>query len=429
MGPPDTGFLDRPGNRDDDALRYSLEALKWLDQAVADGTAPWAKAVDGKFLAAARTVVGFFEGPPDAPAGPAVNAVLQNLAEWRGDFRYDPAHPMAHLGRVLRGDPGGQLEYRGPVFTLTTHDVLEGLTQEYLEGDWDHADRRTARLFLFLAAALLGDIAQACYWAAKGAGSNLDVELGRLFAKDNREALPGQLANLALAGQVMTWGEPVTFIPEPKKKAGDEEADLTTPDWYMSGGSLPLYVECTSFKRNADTMNDLEELSEAVRRGWKAKAEKFHDQFRPGVVAVDASGVFLDREFGRHFQEDLFAPWSLGVPGGQRDLGAYALGDDTEMLQHESFARRLLGLFASILYSKEARDRGIRGVLLAQGMQVVVDTCRHAVVLPKRGVLAWRGETGEEDEALFQKALYLCGPAAPLETHSVGRPLVNAYIL
>ena len=94
------------------------------------------------------------------------------------------------------------------------------------------------------------------------------------------------------------------------------------------------------------------------------------------------------------------------------------------MLRHESYSRRPLGRFASVLYSKEARERGIRGCLFSQAQQVVVDAYRRTVELPKRGVLAWRSE--EDDESLLDVATALCGPAAPFEPDT---PAIVYYVL
>ncbi len=425
---PNTVYLDVPANRESDALRYGLESLKWLygRWAQNDGS-PWIASLDKRFMAAVEAALTYFDRGTGMLIEKAVEAVQTNLANWRGDFKYDPGHPMAQLGKVLAGNRGDQLEFPGPMFLLTFHEVLEGITIEYLTGDWQYKDQATAWTFLGLAAVLMGEIAQTCYWASKGQGPNLNVELDRIFAEGNREAMQGQLASLTLAGQALSWGHPVEFITEPKKK-GNEKADLTTPDWVMGDATGRLYVECTCFKRPVKEMNDFKALSEAITRGWKEKAKKFHDQFCPGIITLDASSVFLDREFGRHFRRDLFTSWQLEMPHGhRRDVGLYSLAEDMEMLQHESYNRGLLGLFASLLYSREARERDIKGFLVYQGQQVIVDTVRHAMMLPRRGVLAWRSE--DWDEPLLRKAVCLCVPACPKEVPPDVRPPVHVYLV
>jgi hypothetical protein len=418
--------LDLPANRESDPLRYSLEALQWLHwrQGQKDQP-PWVKSLDTKFLTAAGAAVAFFEGRETLEK--AVELIQSNLAQWRGDFKYDAGHPMAQLGKVLAGNPGDHLEFRGPMFLLSYHEVLEGITIEYLTGDWDYKNPVAARIFLGLATVMMGEIAQTCYWAAKGRGSNLNEELERVFGEGNREALQGQLANLTLAGQVMSWGHPVEFITEPKRKK-NEKADLTTPDWVMGDQTGQLYVECTCFKREAEKMNDLQMLTEAISRGWQEKAKKFHDQFTPGVITLDVSSIFLDREFGRHFRRELFTAWSLDLPHGRRrDVGAYGLGEDMELLQHESFSRGLLGALASMLHSTEARKRGIKGFLIYQGQQVIVDTLRGSIMLPRRGMLTWRSE--DWDEPILRKAITLCVPACPLEMPPDIRPPIHLYLV
>lgn len=98
-----------------------------------------------------------------------------------------------------------------------------------------------------------------------------------------------------------------------------------------------------------------------------------------------------------------------------------------EMLQHESYSRGLLGLLASLLYSREARERDIKGFLVYQGQQVIVDTVRHVMMLPRRGVLAWRSE--DWDEPLLRKAVCLCVPACPKEVPPAVRPPVHVYLV
>jgi hypothetical protein len=95
MQQPDTAYLDLPNNREADALRYCLEALRWVHQAHGAAVPAWAAAVDARFLAAAEAIVDFFESAPGTSPKQAIQVVLESLATWRGDFAYDPAHPMA----------------------------------------------------------------------------------------------------------------------------------------------------------------------------------------------------------------------------------------------------------------------------------------------------------------------------------------------
>jgi hypothetical protein len=405
---PDLAFLGNPANRETDSLGYAVASLQWLywswshdDPHVAD--------VGEHFLSAVEVLLRYFHGDPEIPVPEVVELVRQHLSNWRNEL--DPAvHPLSQLGRVMRGDPGEFLEYPGPIFLLTFHEVLEGIAHEHVAPEWDLNDPTAGPMLLGLSAIVLSEIAVASFWAIQGHGTHLDRELGRLFGPGNRQALVGQLGNLVLAGQAASWGNRVDFIPE---------GPAQTPEWSLSNAERSVLVECTSFERTAVTVNDKERIKQAIITAWNAKKAKFADQPQPGIITTDISGVHLSREFGTLLRQNLWQSISVPTPSGRpRQIGVYPVRDDWELLQQESQNRDMLGVLASALHCAEARNRNIRGFMAYQGQQVLVDTVNHTYAIPKRGFLMWRGELDEPSSRLLAS---LVAPAIPNDL--VGPPL------
>ncbi len=71
----------------------------------------------------------------------------------------------------------------------------------------------------------------------------------------------------------------------------------------------------------------------------------------------------------------------------------------------------MLGIITSALYSREAEQRNVRGLMSYQGQQIAVDLVNDAFRIPKRGFLVWRGEL--EDDDLTNILIALNQPATP----------------
>ncbi len=302
------------GPGDPEPLDYAIRALQWLYWSKTQDN-PHLAHLDQHFMEAVEAVLTFFDAGSNLAAPDAADRVRQHLAYWRRDL--DAAvHPLAQLGRVLRGDPGAHLEYPGPVFLLTFAEVLEGITHEFVVPEWDLNDARSAHTLIALAAIVLSEIAITCYWVLRANGTHLHTELGRLFGPANRAALVGQLGNLVLAGQVCGWDCQVDFIPE---------GDAQTPEWSVTRGARRVLVECTSFERLAEQVNDLPSVRTAITTAWNAKRVKFSGG-DPGIISTDISGLFVSREFGTLLSADLWERLDATTPiGHPRHLGVYHL--------------------------------------------------------------------------------------------------------
>jgi hypothetical protein len=417
LNAPDTALLNNPANRENQPLDYAIRALHWLYWSKAQDN-PHLAHLDPHFMEAIEAVLTFFNAGANLPAADAAARIREHTAYWRRDLDA-AAHPLSQLGRVLRGDPGGHLEYPGPVFLLTFAEVLEGITHEFVVPEWDLNDARSAHTLIALAAIVLSEIAITCYWVLRANGAHLDTELGRLFGPANRAALVGQLGNLVLAGQVCGWDCRVDFIPE-----GDDP----TPEWSVTRGGQRVLVECTSYERLAEEVNDAERINSALVTAWNAKRSKFTGQGGPGLISTDISGVVVSREFGAILATDHWRRVDAVTPlGHARPVGCYELARDWELLQQESQNRQLLGVMTSALYSADAQQRDIRGLMAYQGQQVVVDLVNDAFRVPKRGLLVWRGHVNDPD--LNQVLVSLHQPAAPRPLPPGRLPQLSLFLI
>lgn len=400
LNAPNTALLDDPANREHQPLDYAINALHWLYWSKTQNNQHLAH-LDQHFMDATEAVIAYFDAGSNLSAADAATRIREHLAYWRRDL--DAAgHPLSQLGRVLRGDPGGRLEYPGPVFLLTFAEVFEGITHEFVVPEWDLNDTRSADTLIALAAIVLSEIAVTCYWVLRANGSHLDTELGRLFGPANRASLVGQLGNLVLAGQVCSWDCQVDFI---------QEGDAPTPEWAVTRGGRRILVECTSFERIAEQVNDAQTIRTVITTAWNAKYVKFSGG-DPGIISTDISGLSVSREFGTLLSADFWHRLDATTPAGHaRHLGVYHLSDDWELLQQESQNRQMLGIIASALYSREADQRNIRGFMSYQGQQIAVDLINDVFRIPKRGFLVWRG--GLNDPDLTQILVALHQPAIP----------------
>jgi hypothetical protein len=201
---------------------------------------------------------------------------------------------------------------------------------------------------------------------------------------------------------VCSWDCQVAFIPE-------EEAP--TPEWAASRGAARVLVECTSFERVAEQVNDTQSIGTAITTAWNAKRVKFSGG-DPGIISTDISGLFVSREYGTLLSADLWERIDATTPAGHpRHLGVYRLAQDWELLQQESQNRQMLGIITSALYSREAVQRNIRGLMSYQGQQVAVDLVNDVFRIPKRGFLVWRGGLDNDDLTNILVALHQ--PATP----------------
>ncbi len=400
LNKPRTAFLEEPGNREVHPLDYGVLSLHWLYWAWAEHN-PHLAHLDPHFMEAVEVVILFFDGKTNLPGAEAADRLRHHLGFWRRDFN-PPVHPLSQLGRVLQGHPGEFLAYPGPFFLLTFNEVLEGITHECVVPEWDLNDHRTAHFFIALAAVVLSEFAITCYWVLRTNGQHLDTALQRLFGPANREALVSQLGNLVLAGQVCGWGNHVDFIPE---------GDTPTPEWSVTNGARRVFVECASYERLSEQVNDDQRMRTAIRTAWNAKHVKFTGQTEPGVIATDVSGVFVNGEFGALVPSDHYRRLHVSTPtGAGLHLGVYVLPDDWELSQQEAQNRPMLGVIASALYSGDARRRNIQGFLAYQGQQIVVDMIHDVLRIPRRGFFVWRGE--RNDPELERILVSLHQPAA-----------------
>ncbi len=113
--------------------------------------------------------------------------------------------------------------------------------------------------------------------------------------------------------------------------------------------------------------------------------------------------------------------------GHKRPIGCYALAQDWELLQQESQNRQLLGVMASALFSTDAQQRNIRGLMAYQGQQIVVDLVNNAFRVPKRGLLMWRGHVNDSD--LNQILVSLHQPAVPRPVPLKHLPQVSLFLV
>jgi hypothetical protein len=97
------------------------------------------------------------------------------------------------------------------------------------------------------------------------------------------------------------------------------------------------------------------------------------------------------------------------------------------VLQQESQNRQLLGVMTSALYSADARQRDIRGLMAYQGQQVVVDLVNDAFRVPKRGFLVWRGHVNDTD--LNQVLVSLHQPATPRPVSANRLPPLSLFLV
>jgi len=238
---------------------------------------------------------------------------------------------------------------------------------------------------------VLFELAQVCYWSAKGLGTNLDRELERIFRTGaTRDDVRGQLANLILAGHALSWNQRVEFLAEQKTD--------TTPDWCIRSDRQTLWVECTSYGRTAQDTNDLEHIRKGIVAAWEGKHSKFSSACSPGVISTDLSPVPVTREFGAFLLPQHLLCLEIHLSCGHRHcFRVYNSREDTEHMCHESRDRRLLGVLASALRSRQAKERGIKGFLAYQGQQILVDTVKGRLMRPKRGILAWAGDIEEPE--------------------------------
>ncbi len=415
LNQPNTAFLDNPANREAQPLDYAILAIHWLYWARTNNVAQLA-AIDAHFLNGLEGVLRYFDATDPMEAEEAATVVRHELAYWRRDLDAG-IHPLAQLGRVLGGDPGEHLEYRGPVFLLTFNEILEGITHEEVVEDWDLADENAATTLLSLGTIVLSEIAAAVYWSLKANGQHLNTELTRLFGPANRQALVGQLGNLILAGQVASWERQVSFIPE---------GDAPTPEWSVNCGQRNVFVECTTYQRILVEMNDDERIKDAITTAWNAKRGKFTVQNSPGVISTDTSGIFVSRELGTLLMSDHCHRIDAPLPDGNvRAIGVYDLRNDWELLQQESMNRQMLGVLASALHSSAAQTAGIQGFMAYQGQQVVVDLVNQVFRIPKRGFLVWRGDPNDPD--LLQILVALNQPPVARQVAADRQPPVSIF--
>ena len=414
---PNITLLDEPNNREANPLDYGITAIQWLYWAWSHGNTQL-QHLHPEFMAAIEDLILYFDDSAALPATEAATRLRNHLAFWRNDL--DAAvHPLSQLGRVVRGDPGDYLEYPGPVFLLTLDEILEGITHEYVVEEWDLANPGTAHTLIALALLAISEIAITCYWVLRAEGTHLDTELRRLFGPGNRAALIGQLGNVVLAGQVCGWQTRVEFLTE---------GDNPTPEWVIARGGRSLFVECTSYKRNAELVNDENQIKNAIVTAWREKSGKFTAAYSPSIISTDISGLSISREFGTVLMSSLWRRMEMVTPTGlPRHLAVYDLRRDWELLQQESQNRHLLGVIASALYSSRARDNGIRGIMAYQGQQVLVDLVNDTFRMPRRGFLVWKGEI--EDGDMQHLLVSLNQPAHRREVLTDVRPPLSIFLV
>ncbi|MGO8899275.1 MAG: hypothetical protein ACLQU5_13155 [Isosphaeraceae bacterium] len=414
---PNITLLDEPNNREANPLDYGITAIQWLYWSWSHGNAQL-RHLHPAFMEAIEALILYFDDGAAHPATETAKRLQHHLAFWRNDLDAT-VHPLSQLGRVVSGDPGDSLEYPGPVFLLTVDEIFEGITHEYVVGEWDLADPGPAHMLIALALLAISEIAMTCYWVLKGEGTHLDTELRRLFGPGNREALIGQLGNVVLAGQVCGWQNRVEFMTE---------GDHPTPEWVIRRGGRSLFIECTSYKRNAELVNDEKPIRDAIVTAWREKRGKFTPAYSPSVISTDISGLSISREFGTLLMPSLCRRIEMATPTGlPRHLAAYDLRYNWELLQQESQNRHLLGVIASALYSSRAHDNGICGFMAYQGQQILVDLVNDTFRVPKRGFLVWKGEI--EDADMEHLLVSLNQPAHRREVPVGVRPPLSIFLV
>jgi hypothetical protein len=346
---------------------------------------------------------------------------VKRVAHWRNDINDVQVHPLYQLARVLAGDPGEQLELAGPVFLLSMDDVLEGVAHDYLQDVVAGATDDYVYMVLLLCILVLSIVAEAAFWATRGRGSHLETELSRAVdSKATAEALRGQLATLTLSGTALAWGESVEFIKERK--------GIATPDFVLRRASASLFVECTTSKRKAAEPNLLEKVSSALAHAWNEKRKKFdRNEYQPGVVTVDLSGLPVDRGIGVHLRTDLVERRDLVIAAGRTvSVGISHARSDFELMLHESQVRGLVAVAASALNSKFAKDNQILGIYAHYGQNVAVDARSQAIQRPIRGTLYWAGDPRSPE---FELALRIAVPPVSNEVPAGRLPPVYVQLV
>jgi len=403
----DVEFLSNLDNREKRTLDYAIETLLWLKSEEA-ASPPWFKAIGAEYLNAVSFALEILSKEPAERAGLA-KELVKRVAHWRNDIEDAVVHPLYQLARVLDGDPGEFLELPGPAFLMTLDGVLEGIAHEYLNTVVDGASEDYEYTVLQLGILVLSVVAELCFWATRGHGSNLETELNRAVdTKTTFEALRGQLATLSLSGSALSWGYAVEFIQErPAEK-------IATPDFVVRRAGASLFVECTTSKRRTDVPNDLGKISGALAHGWNEKARKFgRAEYRPGLVTVDMSGLPIDRFVGVHLRTDLVERRDITIAAGRSvSIGISHARADFELMTHESQTRGLLAVAASALSSMLAKENRILGIFAHYWQNVVVDARTGAIHRPMRGMLFWSGEIDGPD---FDLALRVVVPAVSNE--------------
>lgn len=386
--PPDLAALSDLELPHQDPLRYAIELLLWMAAIRNQQERPsWVASIAPDFFRAVDGVLSYFDDTSNLNGRKAAEQVRDALVAWQS-HPDSPVHPLSQLGRLMRGDPGSYLEYRGPVFQTTVDRILDGIADRAVLAEWDLDNDDLAYLVLALAAQCFNAILHTCYWATQGSGTNLVVELERTFVRQGAsEALRGQLANLMLSAQALSWGLRVEFIPESK---------VPTPDFIVRSDTSTLWVEATSVERNPDLTDDREVLRKAIATAWNAKYVKFSQSCSPGIITVDLSGLFVSREHSAGLLVRNVIQYDLPLPCGHRHtFGIHDSRNDMEFMAVESYNRDIIGVLASALYSKEAVDRGIKGVIVFYGQEVWVDIRQKTVSRPQRGLLVWRGDISD----------------------------------
>jgi hypothetical protein len=386
--------LLRDDLRDEDALGYARAAVRWFVQiAESKATEPWVATISPHLLEAARVCA--LPGNGVLALTAAAKSLSSALATWRNDLDDIGTHPMSFIGRTLKGDAGGHLEHRGPVFSATISDVLEGLAHEHVMEEWNYGDERSVRVLMTLGFTCVAAIAITAFWATQGSGSNLASELRRLVSiRHDRHGLRGQMANLVLAGNALAWGLKVSFVGEEKSEK--------TPDWCASletkETEARVWVECTSVEP-PPTFNDHAALREAIAAAWTEKTPKFTERrYQPGILTLDVSRIFLNRSFGTYLRRDLIRSISLRLRDRREHaFRVYDTTGDLELMAEESWHRNVLAVLASALHSHAATNNNIKGLGIYFGQVLWIDIRTGAVARPEGGLLAWRGSLHDED--------------------------------
>jgi hypothetical protein len=282
-------------------------------------------------------------------------------------------------------------------------EVFDGLAHEYILNT--SLSDPYVDAIMGLSVVGLGVVAEACFWSTHGRGSHLENELARAFTSvETVKALRGQLATLTLSGHALAWGEAVEFIPERSKEK------IATPDFVVRRGGTSLFVECTTSERRSTTPNDLEAITAAVARGWTEKKKKFgSEEYRPGLVTIDISGLPVNRGAGVALRTALVDRHVMPIDAVRKmTFGISRARDDFELLVHESQTRGLIAVAASALGSRAAKENDIKGLYVHYGQNVVVDTRSGVISRPIRGTLFWAGAVRDPE---FDLALRVAVPA------------------